>query len=643
MNPFYDDEMKQKQKFEESEESDGSEENILSVSSDEDKPTKKPQKKSKSSKGKGSKKDKSRSKSKKEKKSSDESSSEDTNPKMSSKSETNQETDESDVDPSDYISEYVDGDKKVVKKATKLLDSYQSGEINEKKLISRFIKLCGIETAKNILSSPSSLFSDKTSQASVKKAVDAFNWPNLLTSIEDQFKEEKYEEDDEATTKLVNDYSEIRKNGTRLRKKVSSVMKKLDKKSEDYQKLRSLKKKMGSLQDECDRCVDEQDVDVDELGELILQYSETVNDIVSILSGPLTVAVSSDSDSDDDRKKKIRIPKFDDEDDDDTERKRLLIKNRKAVYKAVIKEPNGKLSVSHITLAPRAQAGVPITVKKNEVIGFCWKEIYNSRMLFRSILSLSSNDTDGLEVVPLQVRISEYHMIYRVPDDGVLRLGWDNSLSLRKSKEIDVFVKRFDPEASAKVMEEENKRREAWRQMEKEDLMEGNMEGGRLTLKLTERVMTEDGVKYKCHCDWESCSLAMKAQWDVQYPYLVWLEWYNLLKSKYPSRINAMSPFSGTALMTTARVVEKRLTMINAFFQDLVQDNYMMDTPEVVSWFRCQEFIRRTKREYYEKFKQNREKKQREAEELARKEQEAQAAPKVNEELLEDPLSYLCA
>lgn len=45
--------------------------------------------------------------------------------KMSSKSKTNQETDESDVDPSDYISEYVDGDKKVVKKATKLLDSYQ--------------------------------------------------------------------------------------------------------------------------------------------------------------------------------------------------------------------------------------------------------------------------------------------------------------------------------------------------------------------------------------------------------------------------------------------------------------------------------------------------------------------------------------
>lgn len=72
--------------------------------------------------------------------------------------------------------------------------------------------MCGIETAKlvsefrvscrNILSSPSSLFSDKTSQASVKKAVDAFNWPklliffelrdSLLTSIEDQFKEEKY-------------------------------------------------------------------------------------------------------------------------------------------------------------------------------------------------------------------------------------------------------------------------------------------------------------------------------------------------------------------------------------------------------------------------------------------------------------------
>lgn len=51
---------------------------------------------------------------------------------------------------------------------------------------------------------------------------------------------------------------------------------------------------------------------------------------------------------------------------------------------------------------------------------------------------------DVTRSVPLQVRISEYHMIYRVPEDGVLRLGWDNSLSLRKSKELDVFVKRFD-------------------------------------------------------------------------------------------------------------------------------------------------------------------------------------------------------
>lgn len=48
------------------------------------------------------------------------------------------------------------------------------------------------------------------------------------------------------------------------------------------------------------------------------------------------------------------------------------------------------------------------------------------------------------------------------------------------------------------------KRREAWRLMEKEDLIEGNIEGGRLTLKLTERVIKEGGPKYTCHCDWES-------------------------------------------------------------------------------------------------------------------------------------------
>ena len=53
--------------------------------------------------------------------------------------------------------------------------------------------------------------------------------------------------------------------------------------------------------------------------------------------------------------------------------------------------------------------------------------------------------------VPLQVRISEFHMIYRVPKTGVLRLGWDNGLSLRKSKDIDVFVKRFDVGAEREV------------------------------------------------------------------------------------------------------------------------------------------------------------------------------------------------
>ena len=57
-------------------------------------------------------------------------------------------------------------------------------------------------------------------------------------------------------------------------------------------------------------------------------------------------------------------------------------------------------------------------------------------------------------------------------------LGWDNSLSLRKSKEIDIFVKRFSAEAAEAVMAAEEKRQEAWRQIEKSDLTEGNMEVG---------------------------------------------------------------------------------------------------------------------------------------------------------------------
>ena len=71
-------------------------------------------------------------------------------------------------------------------------------------------------------------------------------------------------------------------------------------------------------------------------------------------------------------------------------------------------------------------------------------------------------------------------------------------------------------EMADEVMKAEEERQEAWRQVERSDLTEGNVEvgllqiydiiiqGGHLTLKLTERAVKEDGVKYICHCDWES-------------------------------------------------------------------------------------------------------------------------------------------
>ena len=63
-----------------------------------------------------------------------------------------------DSDRTKVISPLVDGDMKVVKKVLKLLTlfrlvfnsclMFREDELNEKKLISKLIKLCGIETAK---------------------------------------------------------------------------------------------------------------------------------------------------------------------------------------------------------------------------------------------------------------------------------------------------------------------------------------------------------------------------------------------------------------------------------------------------------------------------------------------------------------
>ena len=147
-----------------------------------------------------------------------------------------------------------------------------------------------------------------------------------------------------------------------------------------------------------------EDIDVEELGELILQYTEEVNALFSLLSSIDVESSVSKSNTTKvyfqtliyriammmARRRKsmsaitltpspfliprIRIPKFDDDDDDFSEKDRIRIRNRKAVYKAVIKEENGKLSMSHVSLEPRGRTGVSLPVAKDDVIGFCWKE-----------------------------------------------------------------------------------------------------------------------------------------------------------------------------------------------------------------------------------------------------------------------------
>lgn len=83
--------------------------------------------------------------------------------------------------------------------------------------------------------------------------------------------------------------------------------------------------------------------------------------------------------------------------------------------------------------------------------------------------------------------------------------------------------------------------------------------------------------------------------------------------------------------------------MIDRFFQDLVQDSFMMETPEVVCWFRCQENIRLAKKEYYETFRAERAKQKEEEEKAQKKREEEMRAAMPNEEDMFDPLSYLCA
>lgn len=69
-------------------------------------------------------------------------------------------------------------------------------------MIDRLIKLCGVKVAELLLSlcfifrvmikNPDKLYHETSLISKLEKANEDYNWPNLITSIEDQFKEEKY-------------------------------------------------------------------------------------------------------------------------------------------------------------------------------------------------------------------------------------------------------------------------------------------------------------------------------------------------------------------------------------------------------------------------------------------------------------------
>lgn len=117
-----------------------------------------------------------------------------------------------------------------------------------------------------------------------------------------------------------------------------------------------------------------------------------------------------------------------------------------------------------------------MNVQQGEVIAFTWKEQNHSRLLFGAMLTQSKSNITIDEVVPVQYRITKYQMIYSVPFDGVLKLLWDNRLSIRKGKQINIWVKKFKGVDAQIVLEDEKRRNDLIREKEIEQLNKGAYE-----------------------------------------------------------------------------------------------------------------------------------------------------------------------
>ncbi|KAK8810600.1 hypothetical protein WA158_007175 [Blastocystis sp. Blastoise] len=441
---------------------------------------------------------------------------------------------------------------------------------------------------------------------------------------------------------------------------VNDLLESIPKSHPQYSPIHSLKRQIKMLFDEArnyvkdpSKCTDEDNFMKKAKKCIADSRNYNQEDLLQYKSPSSAKSDDIDSDSDDTTTAMNSL----DDDDEFLELESETGKYKHACYKEInnliLHSDKGRLSSTQVFLPPNGQASIPIPVTVGTVVAFTWKEKHNSRLLFRAILSVPNNANTQEEIIPLKVRISSYQYIYECKKEGVIRLGWDNSLSVRKGKELDVWVRQFTGVDGQIVLEEEEDRRQKLRGLEIKELTKGSYEGGNLTCKLTSRTVTANGVKYYCHCDWEGILNHIQISWDVFYAYKEWYEWYCDIKAKYPANIAALPPFTGTAMITTKAVIEERLTKINIFLQELVKDRFLMNTIEVNNWLKWSENIRRAKpydnlREKREKERQREEEEERQKEEEERRMKETQinenkpVTPAVQQpEDCFDPLSYL--
>lgn len=185
--------------------------------------------------------------------------------------------------------------------------------------------------------------------------------------------------------------------------------------------------------------------------------------------------------------------------------------------------------------------------------------------------------------------------VYKAPEDGNLIFSWDNKLSIKKDKLIDLYTLLFKGGDGEEIYSDYLKKEKNINETLKKHLQPLEVEGGILYCFVCSVEPTDEGQSYTIHCYWDG-NIEGHIEWFVNATFEQWSELLLDLCEHYPKRAAKLPDFPSSVLIANNEIHFQRKTQLNQWLQAVLKDKKLSSSYDLNFLLAYKEHIRLEKR-----------------------------------------------